>query len=496
MKIYIPFTRFRSWSSYAVLALILLISAGLRIYGLDYQSLWIDEFRSLEFALSESLSQVVELNQRNVHPPLFDIILFFIVRTIGDSAMSLRILSAVAGIVATLFIFILGRQLYSTREGLVAASLLAVSWFPVFLSQNGRPYSLLILLTIVSFHLWLRLQQKLWKKDAVGWTTWLPYVLCAIFLIYLHYFGCLVIVIQALYFIPMMWADPKCRNLLVKIYGLIAIAYLPWLPTMLIHLFHVRTWLPEPTPYSLVIFFKALYYPSPLVRTGAVLLYALGLWGMFRWVYLNRNSLTLRNFFGYPSSIVLFWLSTPIIISYAISGFIVPVWQNRNLVIVLPAAYLLLARSISMGIGKNLWQNVVALLMTSIIAYALIFDNGYYSRPKRPQFREAAAYIAERESRYSGAPVVGCVYRTYALNYYFKKLGAESHTETLACKEQDIGKVRELIARENPDYLWFASAHRIPTKSLLKALSETLETVEHKKLHRAAVILYRVRQDP
>ena len=92
--------------------------------------------------------------------------------------------------------------------------------------------------------------------------------------------------------------------------------------------------------------------------------------------------------------------------------------------------------------------------------------------------------------------MVGCVYRTYNLNYYFKKLGAESHTETLACKEQDIDKVRELIARENPDYLWFASAHRIPTKSLLKALSETLETVEHKKLHRAAVILYRVRQDP
>ena len=102
MKIYIPFTRFRSWSSYAVLALILLISAGLRIYGMDYHSLWTDEFRSLEYALSESLSQVVELNQRNVHPPLFDIILFFIVRTIGDSAMSLRILSAVAGIVGKL----------------------------------------------------------------------------------------------------------------------------------------------------------------------------------------------------------------------------------------------------------------------------------------------------------------------------------------------------------------------------------------------------------
>jgi len=488
-----PFPQFRSWSSSVVLALILLISAGLRLYGLDYHSLETDEFRSLSFALSESLSQVVELNQRNVHPPLFDFIQFFVVRTMGDSAIALRIFSAVAGIAATFFIFILGRRLYSTWEGLVAASFLAVSWFPVSLAQEGRPYSLLILATIVSFYLWLRLQQTFLRKDTVGWTTWLPYVLCTTFLNYLHYYGCLVIAIQALYLIPMMWMEPKCRHLLITIYGFIVIAYVPWMPTMFDHLFHVRTWLPPPTHNSLVSFFQALYYPSSQLRTCAALLYVVGILGMFRWVYLNRNTVTLKKIYGYPSSMVLFWLATPLMISYAISISIVPVWQNRNLVIVLPAAYLLLARSISVGIGKRLWQHVVALPMIAMIAYALIIDLGYYSRPQRPQFREVAAYIAERESRYSNAPVIACIWRTLNLNYYFQKLEAESHTETLACEEQDIRAVRELIARETPDYVWLASAHRKPTESLLNALRETLEIVEQEKLHRASVILYRVR---
>ncbi len=481
----------QSWPSYAVLALILLISAGLRLYGLDDQSLWTDEFRSLGYAQSETLGQVVERNQRDVHPPLFDLILFIVVRTIGDSVIALRILSAVAGALATYFMLLLGRRLNLRWEGLVAASLLAISWFPLFLSQEARPYSLLILGTIVSFHQWLRIHQSLLEKNTVGWTIWMPYVLCAVLLMYLHYFGSLVIAIQAFYLVPVIWLAPKCRNLLILIYGIILMAYSPWLPTMFSHLFYARTWLTEPSFRSTVNLFEVLY-PSLQVRVCAALFYALGVGGVCHWVYRNRNSLTIRIFYGNPTAILLFWLCAPLIVTYLISSFIVPVWQNRNLVIVLPAVYLLLARSISAGMSKRLLQQTAALLMISMMVHALIFDKEYYSRPQRPQLREAAQYIADRETHYPGAPVMACLWSVSSLNYYFQKLGANSRTVTMACEEWDMDAARKLLTESETKYLWLASAHRQPTQSLLNALNEMLEIVEKKNLHRASVTLYRV----
>jgi uncharacterized membrane protein len=87
--------------------------------GLDYHSLWTDEFRSLRNAGSPSLTIVVSLNQQDVHPPLYDIVLYFVVRAFGDSETSL------AGVVATVYVFMLARALYSPREGVIAAALLS-----------------------------------------------------------------------------------------------------------------------------------------------------------------------------------------------------------------------------------------------------------------------------------------------------------------------------------------------------------------------------------
>jgi len=109
----------------ATMILVVACSVLARFYGLDYHSLWADEFRSLRNAGSPSLTIVVSLNQQDVHPPLYDIILYFVVRAFGDSETSLRFLSAAAGVVATVYVFMLARALYSPREGVIAAALLS-----------------------------------------------------------------------------------------------------------------------------------------------------------------------------------------------------------------------------------------------------------------------------------------------------------------------------------------------------------------------------------
>jgi uncharacterized membrane protein len=83
------------------LVMICILAAGLRVMGLDTQSLWHDELFSWFPSQMASLSQAIEFGAaEDVHPPGFVVFLFYWQRFFRDSEVALRRPSAVAGIVA------------------------------------------------------------------------------------------------------------------------------------------------------------------------------------------------------------------------------------------------------------------------------------------------------------------------------------------------------------------------------------------------------------
>jgi mannosyltransferase len=92
----------------------------------------------------------------------------------------LRLPSALAGWLCIPAIYLLGKRLYSGREGLMAALFVAVLWAPIYYSQEARPYSMLILLSILNSYFWwdvimgLRYRGELPKREAA------LYVVCAV----------------------------------------------------------------------------------------------------------------------------------------------------------------------------------------------------------------------------------------------------------------------------------------------------------------------------
>lgn len=121
---------------------------ALRLVRLGAQSLWVDE------ALSYAWIQEIRKNGHaslllNIHGPLHALALD-LVRHAGTSEWWLRLPSALAGAAAVPALALLGRDLWNRRVGIFAATLLAVSPFSLYYSQECRNYAFSILFAILS----------------------------------------------------------------------------------------------------------------------------------------------------------------------------------------------------------------------------------------------------------------------------------------------------------------------------------------------------------
>jgi uncharacterized membrane protein len=125
-----------------------LVGALFRFFQLGRESLWFDESLSVLFAsqpLSISIGSMLQEGLQ--HSPLFYLLLRpFVSGTPFE--FSARSLPAIAGVMAIPIVAILGKELFSPRTGIIAASLLALNPFHVWYSREARMYSLLALAVI------------------------------------------------------------------------------------------------------------------------------------------------------------------------------------------------------------------------------------------------------------------------------------------------------------------------------------------------------------
>jgi uncharacterized membrane protein len=153
----------RYFNNHILLITILITGAILRFYGLNIQSLWLDELLTWSFSTQEKLVDVIKvIGEDSTHPPMYFGIIYLIVKHLGDSEVILRLPSAISGVISIIAVFFLAKRLYSEKEGIVSALLMAVLWCPIYYSQEARAYSILLLFIILSTHLWILI---LWRLN-------------------------------------------------------------------------------------------------------------------------------------------------------------------------------------------------------------------------------------------------------------------------------------------------------------------------------------------
>ena len=175
---------------------ILFVGLFFRIYGLGNESIWLDEGFSIRLS-NLNLFHIVEETSRDVHPPLYYIILHYWINLFGDSEFSTRFLSVIFGFFAIFMIYKIGSLIFCKDVGVLSSLLLGLSVFHIQYSQEVRSYSLMSLLTLLSFYFFIRLLDKRSLTVLTG------YVISSLLLLYTHFFGFFIIIAQNIYFLTL-----------------------------------------------------------------------------------------------------------------------------------------------------------------------------------------------------------------------------------------------------------------------------------------------------
>jgi len=401
--------------SYVLLALIVLLAATLRIYRLDYQSLDLDEIFSMNPTQpGQSLSALIESCKKD-QPPAYFLLLWSWFKVFPYNEFWGRMLSVIFGLWSVVAIFFLGKAFKDSCVGLVASLMTTLNFYHLYFSQNVRFYSLLFLLTTLSYHYYLKCLKR---PSPANFTL---YALCSIGLVYTHYFGTLVIIAQALSFLIIVYLGKKDKRFLIS--GLLAglsilAAFSFWLPTVLSDAGITSFWIGPPTPWFFIEHIQAYMNGDNF----SVLIMAF-LIGLLVITYLLKAPKPTIEFRYYPVSIHLLIVSIWVFVSYALpylySIWRVPILVPRYTIIVLPALFVMSALGWSML--PRFWLKILVLVaLVCIMVRSIFFLNWYYINITKTQFREVTqAVIGQHPSATIYSP------REWYFNCYLRVLGSD-----------------------------------------------------------------------
>lgn len=152
--------------------IIILTFAGflLRIFNIDFNSIWLDEGSTFSFSHpSKSFTDIWNLTASGeFNPPLFHWIEHIMLVLFGSTEIVLRFMPCVFGSLSIPVVYLIGKEIYSDRVGLVSAFLITISSFHVYYSQEARAYTLLMLIMSLFIYFYIKFKKtNSWKYAAL-----------------------------------------------------------------------------------------------------------------------------------------------------------------------------------------------------------------------------------------------------------------------------------------------------------------------------------------
>lgn len=307
--------------------LILLFAAVLRWHYIGFQPLWLDEGYSWWDA-RQSLADLWSLvPQCDPHPPLYALLLKGWMGLFGDSALAMRSLGALAGVLATGFVMLAGREL-APRLGWIAGVIFASMPFQVEFAHEARPYSLVVFgSAVLAFGVLRVLGQGARAAGPGAWPGWGAVVASLGILLWsndtsVFYGAALLLALGWL-----SWRHPEDRALWrPAAWAAVAVLLLwaPYFPSLLTQTHEVTSdfWIARPNLWRVA---NELRF---LVGFGSffILWWVLALWGaglalLVRWGR-GRQAVMLGALVVVPIALnfLLSWLITPIFLARTLIG--------------------------------------------------------------------------------------------------------------------------------------------------------------------------------
>lgn len=412
------------------------------------------------FYAQTNYQTLFELSKQENNPPFFTILLKIWTSFFGISPVSVRFLPLIFSSLTASFIFLMIRELTSTRFGLIGAAIFTFSNYHIHFSHEARPYALFGLLTIMALYYAYKLLQTHQRK-------WLILtVLINTLLIYNHFFGFFVLLTQLFMLVLLFRKDNSWKQIAIA-WGVTTLFYLPYLPFLLKRFMvssELGTWLTTPKPeelYSIFVKFSNV----PVVAAFSLLLLIIG-------IVLNRLVWRDAKFLFLVVS-----LFVPLLFIFLVSQYI-PMFLDRYLVFLGIVFVLTLTYFLSKIQIRAARISIIALIL---LGFVLTVDPS--SGNKAPDQELVEVLIENRESKTQ--TIISPPYYAYNFVYHFepdwmltpKTCWQQMNNENIR-SIQNLGQLQELKL-ENECYL----VAKVPENNaeLLEVLKRLDELYRDKK---------------
>jgi mannosyltransferase len=393
-------------ASYIWIAVILGVGTLLRVYHLDYQSLWVDEIHSMNGADPDySLLEVIEYSKKD-QPPTFFLILHFWLKLFGFSDISGRSLSVVIGVLGILAMYFLGDEIKGERIGLMSSFITSINYFHISFSQEARFYSLLFLLAALSYLFFIRAIKK---------NKYIDFVLYFVFtvgMLYTHYFGLVVFASQAAIFLGLIvWNNLKRELILTGILTAFftSLTLLPWISTLLLDASTDEFWI-QLEPFYVPLKYFYVYFKD------IVSCLVFGVFGLISFRVIYREYMVDK--VNASAVILIGWIMLGFLIPMIYSWLVMPMITPRYTIIVLPAIIVMIALGIDSSLKSEL--KLLTLFLAISLSTILTLRSQFYHKTRSEQWREVSAAVLKQSS---STDIFVSSYNWY-FNYYFKSSGS------------------------------------------------------------------------
>ena len=376
----------RRWD-YILIGVILLVAAVLRLWKLGQVPFMHDEFSALLRTRFDNFHDFIQQGiMPDSHPIGVEAFLWLWVRIFGWSEFWVKLPFALMGIGSVYLVFLIGRQWFNRKVGLLSAAFFAVSQFTVFYSQLARPYSAGLFFVLLMAYYWYKVVfgTKATTMHYIGFalSAWA----CSL----IQYFS---IAQAGLIFLTGLFFLPKERRKAYWLSGVGAVAlFAPTLPIFYQQLFvsgSIGGWLAAPKATFLLDFIQYTMNYSTLFMFAVGIIILLP-------VILGRRDKS-RNPLRWAG---LAWFVIIFVIAYVYSLLREPILQQSTLIFSYPFV-IIVAFSLFKGRTLSPWQTALVVAVILFVGTtSLVTTRRHYDLMYHQGFDQIAAKIQSDHEQY------------------------------------------------------------------------------------------------
>jgi len=224
------------FKSKLTIIILLIISYIIVIPNLDRTSFWIDEMFSVYSVTSNSLNSMFnDYILKDVHPPLYQISLYYWSRFTGNSEYEIRVLSYIFILISFITSYYLLVKYFSRRVAIIFISLSLSTPAILYYAEEARAYALLYSLANILSIQFLIFREKIKDDKNLPYTLIFTYSLFSILICYTHFFGYILVFSISIYLIIYSFNLKRFKTTLQLfiVSALIGILAIIWLYVMI-----------------------------------------------------------------------------------------------------------------------------------------------------------------------------------------------------------------------------------------------------------------------